>query len=132
MSGRPALNGIHCRSNEWNRFCSSVPHQHVLELDVTVQQPLGVQEADALDHVQRNLHPSAKVQADLERSVQVTRVPWGREAVGERARGGGGIRTRPQGRRERKKGWKRGSREGWNGRLDMTIGGREGEGREGG
>ena len=51
-------------------------HQHVLELDVSVQQPLAVQEADPLHHVQSNLHAAAEVQPHLERGVEVAGKAW--------------------------------------------------------
>lgn len=35
----------------------AVPHQNVLQLDVSVQEPLTVQEADPLHHVQSDLEP---------------------------------------------------------------------------
>ena len=40
-------------------------HQDVLQLDVSVQQTLAVQEADALHHVQSHLEPLLQRQTSL-------------------------------------------------------------------
>ena len=39
-----------------------------------MEQPLTVQESYPLHHIESNLHSRSKVQADLESSVEVTRV----------------------------------------------------------
>ena len=47
-------------------------HQHILQLDVSVEKTLPVQKPYSLDDVQGDLHSRSKVQSDLESGVEVT------------------------------------------------------------
>lgn len=56
-------------------------HQDVLELDVSVQEALAVQEADPLHHVQGDLQPLSERQTSLRRA----------EAASRKLSGGGSL-----------------------------------------